>query len=190
MAKSRFILAAVMFALLVAFVLAPASASAAPSNWGYSGWGYSGGCNPCGSGYQTTANGYVLYQVHWGDTLSTIAAAYGTSTWYLASLNGLPNPNCVFAGEMIRVPAYSTAYSGGYGCGGCGGCTSCGGYVYNFQTYGYSTYGYQGYGVSYPHGGQPYYGNPGYRGYGVGYSHASPTYYGPYRTNYGWGGRR
>jgi LysM repeat protein len=188
MAKSRFILAAVMFALLVAFVLAPASASAAPSNWGYSGWGYSGGCNPCGGGYQTTATGYVLYRVQWGDTLSSIAAAYGTSTWYLASLNGLYNPNCLFAGEVLRVPAYSTA---SYGCGG---YAPCGGYVYNFQTYGYNSYGYAngnyanyGYGGNYAHYG--YSGNYGYRGYGVGYPRGSQASYGPYRTNWGWGRR-
>ena len=44
-----------------------------------------------------------VYTVQYGDTLSGIAAAYGTTTAALASLNGISDPNSIYAGQQIRV---------------------------------------------------------------------------------------
>ena len=43
------------------------------------------------------------YTVRSGDTLSSIAAKLGTSYQTLASLNGISNPNLIFAGQTLRV---------------------------------------------------------------------------------------
>ena len=39
-----------------------------------------------------------------GDTLSGIAARYGTTYQTLAALNGITNPNLIYAGQTIRIP--------------------------------------------------------------------------------------
>ncbi len=44
------------------------------------------------------------YQVQPGDTLSEIAAKFGTTTSALAALNGISNPNLIYAGTTIRIP--------------------------------------------------------------------------------------
>ena len=51
------------------------------------------------------------HTVRSGETLSGIAAHYGTTTDRLARVNGLGNPNVIFAGARLRVPgsAASTA---------------------------------------------------------------------------------
>lgn len=54
---------------------------------------------PGGSG----ASGGKYYTVQYGDTLSGIAAQYGTSYTYLASINGIGNPNLIHPGQTIRV---------------------------------------------------------------------------------------
>jgi hypothetical protein len=70
---------------------------------GYQGHGYQGqdanygGCNS-GCGY-----GDGTYVVQRGDTLAKIAARYGTSWYQLCVLNGLWNPNMIYAGQVIRV---------------------------------------------------------------------------------------
>lgn len=43
------------------------------------------------------------YTVRTGDTLSSIASKFGTSYQALASLNGISNPNLIFAGQTLRV---------------------------------------------------------------------------------------
>ena len=43
------------------------------------------------------------YTVQSGDTLSSIAAKFGTSYQALASLNGISNPNLIYAGQNLRV---------------------------------------------------------------------------------------
>ena len=48
---------------------------------------------------QTTST----YTVRSGDTLSSIASKFGTSYQTLASLNGISNPNLIFAGQTLRV---------------------------------------------------------------------------------------
>ncbi|EMF0284155.1 LysM peptidoglycan-binding domain-containing protein [Enterococcus hirae] len=41
--------------------------------------------------------------VQYGETLSSIAAKYGTMYQVLASLNGLSNPNMIYAGQVLKV---------------------------------------------------------------------------------------
>ena len=43
------------------------------------------------------------YTVRSGDTLSSIAAKFGTSYQTLASLNGISNPNLIYAGQVLQV---------------------------------------------------------------------------------------
>ena len=45
----------------------------------------------------------VYYTVKKGDTLSGIAAKYGTTVKKLKDLNGITNPNLIYAGEKLRV---------------------------------------------------------------------------------------
>ncbi len=68
------------------------------------------------------------YQVHWGDTLSKIAARYGVSTYYLQTLNGIHNPNYIRAGQWLRVPCYQPHPVRNYY------------YSYKYHCYGYSYY--------------------------------------------------
>lgn len=44
------------------------------------------------------------YVVNAGDTLSGIAAKYGTSWQALAQINGIANPNLIYAGQTIKLP--------------------------------------------------------------------------------------
>jgi len=46
-----------------------------------------------------------FYTIKYGDTLSKIARSYGTSVSYLASLNGIWNPDYIVAGTTICVRA-------------------------------------------------------------------------------------
>ena len=46
---------------------------------------------------------YRTYTVVWGDTLSGIAARFGTSVGYLASLNGIPNANRIYVGQVLKI---------------------------------------------------------------------------------------
>ena len=45
----------------------------------------------------------VYYTVRSGDTLSGIASKYGTTYQHLAQINGITNPNKIYAGQRIRV---------------------------------------------------------------------------------------
>lgn len=54
--------------------------------------------NPC------TGPGEVWYKVQRGDTLSQLAAQYNTSVKAIMAVNGLANPNLIFAGQMLCIP--------------------------------------------------------------------------------------
>jgi LysM repeat protein len=47
------------------------------------------------------------YVVKPGDTLSSIAARYGTTVQELAALNGISNPNLIYAGQVLQIPGGS-----------------------------------------------------------------------------------
>ena len=53
---------------------------------------------------ETPAAGGDTYVVKKGDTLSSIAAKYGTTYQKLASYNGIANPNTINVGQKIAIP--------------------------------------------------------------------------------------
>lgn len=58
---------------------------------------------------ETSTGSEVVYVVKAGDTLSGIAAKYGTTYQVLASYNGIANPNIIRVGQKIRIPGKSAA---------------------------------------------------------------------------------
>ena len=50
----------------------------------------------------------AVYTVVAGDTLSGIAAKYGTTYQKLAELNGISNPNLIYPGQKIKIPGSKT----------------------------------------------------------------------------------
>ena len=50
------------------------------------------------------------HMVHYGDTMSSLAARYGTSVGNLMQMNGVYNPNLIYAGTSMRVPCTSPGY--------------------------------------------------------------------------------
>lgn len=54
------------------------------------------------------AQGVTVYTVKKGDTLSQIAAKYGTTYQAIAAYNGIKNPNAIRVGQKFKIPA-STA---------------------------------------------------------------------------------
>ncbi len=59
---------------------------------------------PDGSGGTGGVPTYGTYTVVRGDTLSTIATRFNTTVAVLAQLNGILNPNLIYAGQVLRVP--------------------------------------------------------------------------------------
>lgn len=55
----------------------------------------------------------IIYTVKSGDTLSGIAAKYGTTTSALASANGISNPNLIYVGQKIKISGGSGSVSSG-----------------------------------------------------------------------------
>lgn len=51
------------------------------------------------------AQGVTVYTVKKGDTLSAIAAKYGTTYQKIAAYNGIKNPNVIRVGQKIKIPA-------------------------------------------------------------------------------------
>lgn len=70
---------------------------------GSSSGGSTGG-NGSGSTGSGSASGDTVYTVVKGDTLSRIAARYGTTYQKLAAYNGIANPNVIRVGQKIRIP--------------------------------------------------------------------------------------
>jgi len=44
------------------------------------------------------------HTVRWGETLWSIALRYGTTPWAIATVNNIPNPNLIYAGQVLRIP--------------------------------------------------------------------------------------
>lgn len=51
----------------------------------------------------------IEYTVQWGDTLTSIAASYGTTPAAIMALNGLANANMLSVGQVLRIPDQSSA---------------------------------------------------------------------------------
>lgn len=58
-----------------------------------------------------TTSTTIYYTVKSGDTLSGIAAKYGTTYQAIASLNGISNPNLIYAGQKLAIPGQATQKS-------------------------------------------------------------------------------
>lgn len=62
-------------------------------------------------GASTDQGAEVVYTVQKGDTLSGIAAKYGTTYQKIAAYNGITNPNLIRVGQKIKIPATSAPES-------------------------------------------------------------------------------
>ena len=81
-----------------------ASKNAAAINTGTGSSGASGGSGTTqGSSGAASASGELTYTVQSGDTLSEIAAKFGTTYQKIASYNGIANPSRIFAGQVIKI---------------------------------------------------------------------------------------
>jgi murein DD-endopeptidase MepM/ murein hydrolase activator NlpD len=63
-----------------------------------------GNCQPT-----STPTGTQLHVVQRGETLSRIAARYGTTVAAIATANGIANPSRIYAGQTLVIPGASTA---------------------------------------------------------------------------------
>jgi LysM repeat protein len=59
------------------------------------------------SGYGGGWGGGFYYTVHYGDTLFAICRRFGVDPYEIARVNGLPNPNHIYAGQVLYIPAGS-----------------------------------------------------------------------------------
>lgn len=51
------------------------------------------------------AYGPIYHCVRHGETLSSIGRLYGVNPYAIAQANGIPNPNRIYAGQMLLIPA-------------------------------------------------------------------------------------
>lgn len=57
-------------------------------------------------------SGPVYHRVMWGENLTRIALRYGTTVWSIAQLNGIANPNRIYAGQVLLIyPGTGTYYN-------------------------------------------------------------------------------
>jgi LysM repeat protein len=57
-----------------------------------------------GSGYDDGQ----YHKVHYGDTLYSIGRKYDANPYHIADVNGLYNPNYIYAGQLLHIPADSS----------------------------------------------------------------------------------
>lgn len=67
-----------------------------------------------GSAKKSTSTNAKSYTIKSGDTLSDIASKHGTTTKKLQDLNGISNPNKIYAGQKIKVTGTAKASSKKY----------------------------------------------------------------------------
>jgi LysM repeat protein len=58
--------------------------------------------------FSAQAQQQTTYVVQPGDTLAKIAARYGTSWYDIATVNNISNPNLIYAGQVLVIPAFIT----------------------------------------------------------------------------------
>ncbi|WP_217269630.1 LysM peptidoglycan-binding domain-containing protein [Neobacillus endophyticus] len=71
-----------------------------------------GGTSQPGSSSGSSHGQAATYVIKHGDTLSGIAAKFGTTVNALAQLNGIKNPNLIYAGQTLKIPSGSSSHSG------------------------------------------------------------------------------
>ena len=82
------------------------------------------------SGGDTSGGGTASggsYTVVRGDTLAAIARRFGVSTTAIATQNGITNPNLIYVGQVLQIPAGGTVPVSGGGSSTTGGSTTGGG---------------------------------------------------------------
>jgi LysM repeat protein len=57
----------------------------------------------------------TVYVVGWGDTLSGIAGRYGTTVSAIVQANGMANPNYIYVGQRLAIPANDSPAPAGSG---------------------------------------------------------------------------
>ena len=77
-------------------------------------------CPSSSGSSSSTSTGDTVYTVQKGDTLSAIAARYGTTYQKLAEYNGIADPNKISVGQKIKIPAGSSSSSTGSSSSGSG----------------------------------------------------------------------
>lgn len=67
-----------------------------------------------------SAGGYDCYNgcyvVMYGDTMFSIGRQFDKDPYYLAHVNGLNNPNHIYAGQVLYIPTDGPGYPWGGGC--------------------------------------------------------------------------
>lgn len=71
------------------------------------------------------ASGGKHHTVRYGETLFSIGRRYGVNPYHIADVNGLYNPNHIYAGQVLYIPSGS-GYHDDYGSGHYGNCYNCG----------------------------------------------------------------
>lgn len=100
------------------------------------------------------------YRVRYGDTLFSISRRFYVNPYQIARVNGLRNPNYIYAGQVLYIPSGGDCYSGcgrgydrsrDYGQDCYSGCGRDYGRSRFSQGYGYDRTGYY-YDANYSHG--------------------------------------
>jgi len=78
------------------YYIYPGQVLVIPGGWVDQNHGYSPACGP---GMDRYGSYYIVCR---GDTLGGIAMYYGTTVAQLQGLNGIANPNLIYAGQFIR----------------------------------------------------------------------------------------
>ena len=61
------------------------------------------------------ASGGNYHKVYYGETLYSIGRMYGVNPYRIADANNLYNPNHIYAGQVLYIPAPDYGYDHGYG---------------------------------------------------------------------------
>lgn len=56
----------------------------------------------------------IVHVVRWGENLYRIALRYGTTVQAIATANGITNPNRIYAGQRLVIPAATWPPAGGF----------------------------------------------------------------------------
>jgi hypothetical protein len=122
MKKARLLVPVSVIAAVVLLLMAPAGALAAPNQHGgehpggHDGWhddwngDWDSSCHgdwhdDCRGDWDDDCYGGFTYIVRCGDTLGDIGWRYGSSALELARVNDIHNPNVIYAGQRLWIPA-------------------------------------------------------------------------------------